>query len=113
MLIGLDRHWRQRWRLVLIRVVQMVLFELGEDRRVATGFLAWRLQKAGFGLLRSLLPTIATRFRREVIFVGDILVVGAFRRHKARRARTLRGRFVQRKWLERWRQLADTGVRCV
>jgi len=61
----------------------MVLLELGEDRSVAAGLLARRLQKAGFWLLRGLLPAVATRLGGEVVLVGDILVVGALRRYKA------------------------------
>src|SRR5438128_1402030 len=103
MLIGLDRHWWQRWWLVLFRVVKVVLLELGEDRSVAAGLFTRCLQKAGFGFLRGLLPAIATRLGSEVVLVGAILVVGAFWRYKARHARALGRLLVKREWLERCR----------
>src|SRR5215213_6529016 len=99
MLVWLERHWRQG-RLLLGWVVQMMLLELGEDRRVAARLLARRLGKARLRLLRCLLTTVATRLRGEIVLVGDIFVVGAFRRHEAGNTRALGRRLIEREWLE-------------
>src|SRR5262249_41166879 len=92
--VGVDRHRWQCWRRAIFRVAKMALLELGEDRSLTAGLFARCLQEASFRLLSGLLPAVAASLRGEIFFVGNILVIGAFRRDEARYTRTLRWRLV-------------------